>query len=69
MLAICLGLDALTSVWVGYATRIFILIYSHLQQWFVNLKSSRTIVLYDDVVLTFLTEISTTAVNMEYSCR
>ena len=69
MLAICLGLGALTSVWVGYATRIFILIYSHFQQWFVNLKSSRTIVLYDDVVLTFLTEISTTAVNMEYSCR
>ena len=69
MLAICLGLSALTSVWLRYATIIFILIYSHLYQLFVNLKSSRTIVLYDDVVLTFLTETSTTAVNMEHSCR
>ena len=69
MLAIGLGLSALTSVWIGYATRILILIYSHLKQWCVNLKSSRTIVLYDDIVLTFFTETSTTPVNMEHSYR
>ena len=28
MLAICLGLSALTSVWVGYAAIIFLLIYT-----------------------------------------
>ena len=42
-LFVSVGLSALTSVRVGYATRLIILIYSHLEQWFVNLKSSRTI--------------------------
>ena len=33
----------------------------------VNLKSSHTIGIYDDVVLTFVTETSTTAIDQEHN--
>ena len=63
MLAICLGLSA----WQGVLQES---LYINLVTFrFVNLKSSHTIGIYDDVVLTFVTETTTTAVNQEHNFR